>query len=115
MNTYIFWDNTLSNRLPVSIISHRLRSALLHYIDQDPRTLEQLKEIYGEFKYNEFQLKFIDLFDRLNSGDMLIFRVDSRSYKICSPLKNLSDQALIAMKNLVEYQEDIGLNQEDLK
>lgn len=121
MNTYIFWDNTLSNRLPVSIISHGLEPAILYYIDQDSRTLEQLQEIYGESKYNELQLKFIDLFDRLNSEDMFIFMVDSRSYKICSPLKNISHQAFITMKNMVEYQEDIGLNQkvglnpEDLK
>lgn len=88
MNTYIFWDNTLLiNRLPVSIISYELEWAIIYYIDQDPRTLEQLKEIYGESTYNEFQLKFIDLFDRLNSEDMLIFMVDPESYKICTPLK----------------------------
>lgn len=115
MNTYIFWDNTLSNRWPVSIICYGLEPAILYYIDQDSRTLEQLKEIYGESTFNELQLKFIDLFDRLNSEDMLIFMVDLESYKICAPLKNLSDQALIAMKNMVEYREDIGLNQEDLK
>lgn len=87
MNTYIFWDNTLSNSLPVSIISNELETAIIYYIDQDPRTLEQLKEIYGESEYNEFQLKFIDLFDRLNSEDMLIFMVDSESHEICIPLK----------------------------
>lgn len=115
MNTYIFWDNTLSNRLPVSIIGYGLEPAILYYIDQDSRTLEQLQEIYGESRFNEFQLKFIDLFDRLNSEDMLIFMVDPESYKICAPLKNLSDQALLTMKNMVEYREDIGLNPEDLK
>lgn len=115
MNTYIFWDNTLSNRLPVSIIGYGLEPAILYYIDQDSRTLEQLKEIYGESTFNELQLKFIDLFDRLNSEDMRIFMVDSRSYKICSPLKNISYWALVAMKNMIGYREDIGLNTEDLK
>ena len=115
MNTYIFWDNTLSNHLPVSLISIELEMAILYYIDQDSRTLEQLKEIYGESEYNEFQLKFIDLFDRLNSEDMLIFMVDYESHTICTPLKNLSDDALMVMKNMVEYRGDIGLNQEDLK
>lgn len=115
MNTYIFWDNTLSNHLPVSIISHELETAIIYYVDQDSRTLEQLKEIYGESEYNEFQFKFIDLFDKLNSEDMLIFMVNSESHEICTPLKNLSDQALMVMKNRVEYWEDLGLNQEDLK
>lgn len=114
MNTYIFWDNTLSNHLPVSIISNKLETAIIHYIDQDSRTLEQLKEIYGESTYNELQLKFIDLFDRLNSEDMLIFRVDSESPEICTPLKNLSDQALITMST-VKFRGEMGLNQEDLK
>lgn len=115
MNTYIFWDNTLSNSLPVSAICYGLEPAILYYIDQDSRTLEQLKEIYGESTFNELQLKFIDLFDRLNSEDMLIFMVNPESYKIGLPLKNLSDQALVVMKNMVEYRDDIGLNQEDLK
>lgn len=115
MNTYIFWDNTLSNRLPISVICYGIEPATLYYIDQDSRTLEQLQEIYGESKYNELQLKFIDLFDRLNSGDILIFMVDPESYKIGIPLKNLSDQALVVMKNMVEYRDDIGLNPEDLK
>ena len=114
MNTYIFWDNTLSNRLPVSIISPGLKQAILYYIARDSRTLEQLKEIYGESEYNELQLKFIDLFDRLNSEDMLIFRIDPESHEIYTPLKNLSDQALITM-NTVKFRGEMRLNQEDLK
>ena len=124
MNIYIFWDNTLSNSLPISIISHGLKRAILYYIARDSRTLEQLKDIYGEStKYNELQLKFIDLFDRLNSEDMLIFTIDPKSHEILvdpesheiyTPLKNLSDQALITM-NTVKFREEIGLNQEDLK
>lgn len=123
MNIYIFWDNTLSNRLPISIISHGLKRAILYYIARDSRTLEQLKEIYGESEYNELQLKFIDLLDRLNSEDMLIFMIDPKSHEILvdpesheiyAPLKNLSDQALITM-NTVKFRGEIGLNQEDLK
>lgn len=114
MNTYIFIDETLTHGMPmVAIKILSLGGAVHAYLNHDKRSLKKLKEVYGECPFNETQLKFIDLYDMLNSGDMHIYEIEEKL--MYSTPRDVSEEASKGMLKEVGYNEFLGLEEEDLK
>lgn len=116
-NVYFFYDTSANPEKPVAISAITLELAMLCYMNHFNKPFDKLKATYGDSKYTYEQLKFIDLWDRIHSGDLILYGPSRVIHKSSTrnnylPLEDLSDKAKFFMK---EVMPNWDLSLEDLK